>query len=157
LDLPSKVYVRRKVEMTTEQRKLYVQMKEFALAQLANGKVATTVNVLTQIMRLQQIACGHFQPDDEAPIESIKNNRLDELLSVCEENSGKSIIWATWTHDIKAIEAAWPRHTGKILWLLTTEQHPRKSVKKLSGAFKTLMTLFGFLLVSLQQAAMALR
>tara|TARA_R110002126_G_scaffold52634_1_gene142939 strand:- start:433 stop:1887 length:1455 start_codon:yes stop_codon:yes gene_type:complete len=113
LDLPSKVYVRRKVEMTAEQRKLYVQMKEFALAQLANGKVATTVNVLTQIMRLQQIACGHFQPDDDAPIESIKNNRLDELLSVCEENSGKSIIWATWTHDIKAIETALAKTYGE--------------------------------------------
>ena len=113
LDLPSKVYVRRKVEMPTEQRKLYVQMKEFALAQLDDGKMATTVNVLTQIMRLQQIACGHFQPDDEAPIESIKNNRLEELLNVCEENSGKSIIWATWTHDIQAIEAALAKAYGE--------------------------------------------
>ena len=113
LDLPEKVYVRRKVEMTTEQKKLYGQMKELALAQLGNGKVATTVNVLTQIMRLQQIACGHFQPDDEAPIEPIKNNRLDELLSVCEESSGKSIIWATWTHDIKAIKAALSKQYGE--------------------------------------------
>ena len=113
LDLPEKVYVRRKVEMTTEQKKLYGQMKELALAQLGNGKVATTVNVLTQIMRLQQIACGHFQPDDEAPIEPIKNNRLDELLSVCEESSGKSIIWATWTHDINAIKSALSKQYGE--------------------------------------------
>tara|TARA_B100001778_G_C18492809_1_gene585852 strand:- start:135 stop:1034 length:900 start_codon:yes stop_codon:yes gene_type:complete len=113
LDLPPKVYVRRKVEMTTEQRQLYAQMKEFALAQLGDGKLATTANVLTQIMRLHQIACGHFQPDDEAPIESIKHNRLEELLNVCEENSGKSIIWATWTHDIQAIEAALAKAYGE--------------------------------------------
>tara|TARA_R110000744_G_scaffold80919_1_gene159030 strand:- start:217 stop:1764 length:1548 start_codon:yes stop_codon:yes gene_type:complete len=106
LDLPAKVYVRRKVELTSEQRKLYGQMKELALAQLADGKLATTANVLTQIMRLHQIACGHFQPDEDAPIEPLNNNRLNELLSICEENSGKSIIWATWTHDIKAIEEA---------------------------------------------------
>ena len=112
LDLPAKVYVRRKVEMTPEQKKLYFQMSEYALAQLADGKQATTVNILTQIMRLQQIACGHFQPDEGVPIEAIKNNRLDELLTVCEENSGKSIIWATWTHDIKAIEEALAKAYG---------------------------------------------
>jgi len=112
LDLPAKVYVRRKVEMTPDQKKLYFQMSEYALAQLADGKQATTVNILTQIMRLQQIACGHFQPDEGVPIEAIKNNRLDELLTVCEENSGKSIIWATWTHDIKAIEEALAKAYG---------------------------------------------
>ena len=112
LDLPEKVYIRRKVEMTPEQKKLYGQMKDVALAKLDNGKLATTVNVLTQIMRLQQIACGHFQPDDDEPIEPIPNNRLNELLSICEETSGKAIIWATWTHDIIAIERALAKAYG---------------------------------------------
>ena len=113
LDLPAKVYVRRKVELTSEQKKLYGQMKELALAQLDDGKLATTANVLTQIMRLHQIACGHFQPDEQAPIQPINNNRLDELLTICEENSGKSIIWATWTHDIKSIEEALTKAYGR--------------------------------------------
>ena len=34
-------------------------MKQEALATL-NGKTVTTVTALTQIMRLQQITCGHF-------------------------------------------------------------------------------------------------
>ena len=63
-------------------------------------------------MRLQQIACGHFQPDDDEPIEPIPNNRLNELLSICEETSGKAIIWATWTHDIIAIERALAKAYG---------------------------------------------
>ena len=113
LDLPPKVYMRRKVEITAEQKKLYAQMKEFALAQLGDGKLATTANVLTQIMRLHQIACGHFQPDDDAPIEPIKHNRLEELLTICEENSGKSIIWATWTHDINTIKEALAKAYGE--------------------------------------------
>ena len=106
LDLPSKVYVQRRVELTPEQAKLYHQMSEYALAQLDDGKLATTVNILTQIMRLHQITCGHFQPDDNAPIEPIKNNRLPELLNICEELQGKAIIWATWTHDITQIAQA---------------------------------------------------
>jgi hypothetical protein len=38
-------------------------MKEQALAFL-NGKMTTTVTVITQLMRLHQITCGHFKADD---------------------------------------------------------------------------------------------
>ena len=64
LDLPEKVYLRREVSLSKEQVVLYHQMQELALAQLEQGKLATTASVLTQIMRLQQICCGHLQPDD---------------------------------------------------------------------------------------------
>lgn len=103
LDLPEKVYVRREVPLTPEQEKVYIQMKKLALAQLDNGEMATTQSVLTQIMRLQQICCGFLQPDD-GEIETIKSNRLGELLEVVDEIQGKAIIWATYTHDIHIIE-----------------------------------------------------
>jgi SNF2 family DNA or RNA helicase len=102
LDLPAKVYVRREVELTPEQSRLYIQMKKLALAKMESGELATTASVLTQIMRLQQICCGHLAPDD-GPIERIKNNRLSELLSLSEEVQGKAIIWATYSHDIEMI------------------------------------------------------
>ena len=111
LDLPEKVYLRREVSLSKEQVVLYHQMQELALAQLEQGKLATTASVLTQIMRLQQICCGHLQPDD-GPIQPIKNNRLPELLDVVEEVQGKAIIWATWTHDIHAIEEALAKQYG---------------------------------------------
>ena len=104
LDLPDKVYTKREVPLTPQQKKVYAEMKELALAQLENGDLATTASVLTQIMRLQQITCGFLQPD-EGPIQDLPNNRLSELLSVVEESSGKIIIWATWTHDILKIES----------------------------------------------------
>ena len=31
---------------------------------MLNGKVTTTMTVLTQLMRLHQITCGHFTADD---------------------------------------------------------------------------------------------
>lgn len=105
LDLPPKVYTRRDVLLTPEQERLYVQMKKLALAKLESGELSTTTSVLTQIMRLQQICCGFLQPDD-GPIELIPNNRLNELLDVVEEIQGKAIIWASYTHDIKAISEA---------------------------------------------------
>ena len=102
LDLPDKIYTRRNVELTDEQAKVYGQMKKLALAQLENGDLATTESVLTQIMRLQQICCGFFQPD-VGQIQPLKNNRLNELMNITDEISGKAIIWASYTHDIQQI------------------------------------------------------
>ena len=105
LDLPPKIYTRRDVPLTSAQQKLYDQMKQLALAQLESGELATTASVLTQIMRLQQICCGHLQPDD-GEIQTVKSNRLNELLDVTDELQGKAIIWATYTHDIQQIADA---------------------------------------------------
>ena len=105
MDLPAKVYVRRNVELTPEQAKLYKQMKKLALAKLESGELATTQSVLTQIMRLQQICCGFLQPDD-GEIEPVPNNRMNELIDVVDEVQGKAIIWASYTHDIQQIAAA---------------------------------------------------
>ena len=102
LDLPDKVYIKREVPLTNEQKNVYNQMKLLALAQMDNGELATTASVLTQIMRLQQICCGHLQPD-EGEMRQIKSNRLDELMNLSEEVQGKAIIWATYSHDIQQI------------------------------------------------------
>jgi len=101
LDLPDKVYIKREIQLTPEQKKLYDQMRKEALATL-NGKTVTTMTALTQLMRLHQITCGHFSADD-GTIQEIKNNRLAELLDVLEEIEGKAIIWAHYQHDVMNI------------------------------------------------------
>ena len=110
LDLPPKTFMKRVIQLTPEQKKVYAQMKSMALAEL-NGKMITTVNVITQLMRLQQITCGHFKADDGS-MQEIKNNRITELMDLLEEVEGKAIIWAHWRHDIativKEIEKEYP-------------------------------------------------
>ena len=101
LDLPPKVYMRREIDLTDDQKKAYMTMKSAALAQL-NGKIATAPHVLTQLMRLHQITCGHFTADD-GTIQEFKNNRMSELLDLLEEIEGKVIIWANYVYDIKHI------------------------------------------------------
>jgi SNF2 family DNA or RNA helicase len=102
LDLPPKVYTRRTIQLTDEQRKVYTQMRKQALA-ILNGKQVTSVSALTQLMRLHQITCGHFVADDGSTQE-LKSNRLNELLNVTEEIEGKAIIWAHYQHDVKIIK-----------------------------------------------------
>ena len=111
LDLPEKIYLQRLVNLTDEQKAAYVQMQKLALAKLESGELSTTASVLTQIMRLQQICCGHL-PDDDGNLHPIKSNRLNELMSVIEETSGKVVIWATYTHDLKAIKDALDKQYG---------------------------------------------
>jgi SNF2 family DNA or RNA helicase len=101
LDLPSKTYMKRIIELTDEQKKLYKQMKEQALAVL-NGKMVTSMTVITQMMRLHQITCGHFKSDD-GDVQKVKSKRLDELLNLLDELEGKAIIWAHYRHDIELI------------------------------------------------------
>tara|TARA_R100000781_G_scaffold109020_3_gene73791 strand:+ start:61 stop:1518 length:1458 start_codon:yes stop_codon:yes gene_type:complete len=105
LDLPDKLYQKRYVPLSADQKKVYDQMKTLALAQIDNGELSTTTSVLTQIMRLQQICCG-FLPPDDGEIKELENGRIKELLSILEEVNGKVLIWATWTHDIKKIKKA---------------------------------------------------
>jgi SNF2 family DNA or RNA helicase len=103
LDLPEKVFTKRIVELSDEQKKLYRQMKELALATLEKeGKIMSSVNVITQMMRLHQITCGHFKADD-GTVKHLKNNRLDVLMQLLDETEGKVIIWANYREDIKNI------------------------------------------------------
>ena len=101
LDLPPKTFVKRLVTLTPDQKKLYLQMKNLALAQM-DGKMMTTATVMTQLMRLQQITCGHFTADD-GTTQDVDSNRLPELMNVLEETEGKVVIWAHWQRDVNRI------------------------------------------------------
>ena len=101
LDLPDKIFIKRQIKLSPDQFKLYEQMKKEAIA-ILKGKQSTTVNTLTQLMRLQQITCGHFTSDDGVT-QPIANNRITELMNVLEETEGKAIIWAHYQYDITAI------------------------------------------------------
>ena len=103
--------MKRIVQLTPDQKKIYIQMKQTALAEM-NGKLTTTATALTQLMRLQQITCGHFTADDGAT-QPIPNNRITELMDVLEETEGKAIIWAHYQYDITNIIEAVSKKYGQ--------------------------------------------
>ena len=104
LDLPDKVYIKRSIELSKEQRSVYDSLKTFALALMEEGSV-TTDTILTQLLRMQQVCSGHVKTD-EGEIKTFDSAKLPELMSILEETDGKVIIWATFTHDILAIQKA---------------------------------------------------
>ena len=132
LDLPKKTFMKRIVQLTPDQFKVYEQMKKEALA-ILNGKMLTTSNALTQLMRLQQITCGHFKSDD-GTVQQVKSNRIDELIDVLNEIEGKVVIWAHWQNDvkqiIKAIVNEFDQNSFVDYYGLTPQEERQQNIKR---------------------------
>jgi len=111
LDLPDKVYVTREVSVTDEQRQHYLTLKKQAIAMFDNGDLVTAPAVITQLLRLQQVLCGHIRTDDGDLIE-IPSKRIGALMEAIEEMTGKVIIWSRFRYDIKKIQAEIQRVHG---------------------------------------------
>jgi SNF2 family DNA or RNA helicase len=105
LDLPDKVYIKREVELTKEQQKLYSDLKSHAIAFVEQKGMITASTILTQILRLQQV-CSGFAKLEDGSIVTVDTQKPKELLAVLEETDGKVIIWANFTHDILSIRTA---------------------------------------------------
>ena len=101
LDLPAKVYTKRVVQLSDEQRKVYNEIKDQAIANL-DGDRMTVNNVLTEIIRLHQITAGFFS-GESGQIQKLNNNKLDALLEIIEDTDEKIIIWANWVYNIEEI------------------------------------------------------
>ena len=107
--------------------------------------MVTTANAITQIMRLQQITCGHFKADDDS-VQEIKNNRITELMNVLEEVEGKAVIWAHWRHDIativREIEKEYP---GSVMTYYgdTTPDDRQKAIREMQDPESKIRFLVG--------------
>ena len=132
LDLPDKIYIKRYVSLTPDQIRLYNQMKTAALA-ILNGKQVTSVTVLTQLMRLHQITCGHFTADDGST-QSVDSNRLNELMSVLDETEGKAIIWANYQLSVGEIIQRIIKEHGEDSYVhyygLTSQEERQDNIRK---------------------------
>ena len=132
LDLPPKVFIKRHVTLTPDQKKVYGQMKEQALA-ILNGKVTTTMTVLTQLMRLHQITCGHVTADD-GTTQQVESNRLNELMSILEDLDGKAIIWANYQLSVGEIIQRIVKEYGKDSYVhyygLTAQEDRQDFIRK---------------------------
>tara|TARA_A100001201_G_scaffold92345_1_gene80456 strand:+ start:7939 stop:9372 length:1434 start_codon:yes stop_codon:yes gene_type:complete len=133
LDLPDYTYVKRVIQLTPEQKKLYNQMKMLALAEL-EGKQMTTQSAMVQLMRLHQITCGHFTADDGS-IKPIKNERLSALVDILGEVENKAVIWAHYRHDIASIVNTVEKNFGKESYVTyygdTTNEERQRAIKEI--------------------------
>lgn len=102
LDLPPKVYERRYVEITSEQRKAYNEMRDNLMVQHQSGQLATAAIALTKLLRLQTILCGHLKLDNSQTV-YFDSNRVNVWADLVEELDGKIITFCQFKDDIKLL------------------------------------------------------
>jgi len=102
LDLPPKVYVQQPFTLSDEQKKLMKDLRQTFMAQTAGGVTLSVPNAAALVTRMQQISCG-FAVDENGIARDLPNPRLQELLNVLDQRSGKAIIWCRFNEDIKRV------------------------------------------------------
>ena len=122
LQLPDKTYDVHEVKMTGKQSKIYDKVCNDLFAQIEDeltGEVneMEASNILTRLLRSAQITSGHVKYDDAetaAQIDPNNNPKVDALMELLlDENkpdAEKTIVWAIFVEDIRAIERALTLH-----------------------------------------------
>lgn len=130
LNLPPKLYEREEVELTDEQKAAYKEMKRSAMLILNDREVTTSI-VMTQMMRLHQIACGHIQPD-EGPAMRLRSNRPNALIDVIERSGErKVVIWCAYREDADIVcealrNSKWGNQYETVRWTGKESQAERE-------------------------------
>lgn len=123
-ELPEMTYLKREVQLTPEQARLYQQMAEEMRAELASGEKVEVMHAIVKVMRMQQIIGGFLplESDDEAartPAKTMplpgKNPKLEELFEVIEDypDENKIIIWAKFRAELALIAKALRERYGQ--------------------------------------------
>ena len=107
LDLPPKLYSKRRFNMSDEQWRRYNDLKKHYVITHADTEVEADLPIV-RMMRMQQIACGYLPgPVDEfghgglVPIPG-PNPRLKAMEEIMDETGDTpTIVWARFTQDIE--------------------------------------------------------
>lgn len=130
VDLPEQTPVKIEFELTPRQRKIYDDLVRDSIAFLERDGLGHAMgtdepaevvgdNVLTRMLRLQQICGGYVQAhgaDSVEPADPKKNPKLSALVDLMEtlrDAGSKLVIFHRFTHEGDAIAAAAKRLCGK--------------------------------------------
>lgn len=104
LDLPEQIDEFRYCELEPKTQSLYKEIKEESYAELENEEV-TVRNVLTKLLRLQQITGGYLKTDEgiEKHVSNAKLNVLKETIEDIVAAGKKVVIFARFLSEIAVI------------------------------------------------------
>ena len=97
------MYVRRDVELTSQQEKYYKAMKASMLL-LAAGEEISAVNAAANMNKLLQISAGAVYSDTGEVVRFDASNRLNVMDEIIDESDKKTIIFAPFRHTIEMIK-----------------------------------------------------
>lgn len=101
LSLPEEIEMERTCELSPAAMRIYTRMKRDFYVELENGTVTAT-NVLTKLLRLQQISSG-FLGTDAGEIEHLGTHKEDLLSDVLEDLREPVVVFAWFKEELAAI------------------------------------------------------
>lgn len=108
LDLPEQMFEDRVVLLDDKAQKLYKRIKEDSYAELMGGEEVSAENVLTKMLRLQQVTGGYLKSDD-GPTQQVGTAKIDALRDIvesyCIDEGKKLVVFARFRAEIDGIIA----------------------------------------------------
>lgn len=104
LDLPPKQYQRLYVELTTAQKKAYAELRKDCIARLSEHERVTVRLIITQRLRLHQLAGGFLPTEEGGTFAFSPNPKIAALRELAEDlpRDRKLIVWAHFKAEIRA-------------------------------------------------------
>jgi hypothetical protein len=93
------------VDLTDQQHTLYEAMKLDATAVLSREKNVTASMAAHQLALLHHIVCGHVRAEDKSLVD-IPSNRVESLMELIQDHSGKAIFFAPYPRLLEKITDA---------------------------------------------------
>ena len=112
LDLPDTIDEIRPVALEGKAQKLYKAFVKESYMELSKGEqgapvAVTATNILTRLLRLQQITGGFIRPDEESEryeqISSAKLNALEDIIDTATSENKKLVVIARFIPEIREI------------------------------------------------------
>lgn len=120
------------------EKDIYDEMQKYLVVELQNDEQADAAIVLTKILRLHQIACGHVTTTTGAT-RDVGDSRLNVLLDLLDQRSSQRIVVACeFVRDIERIREALPRRP---VWVVQGGQHPDFRQREIEGFRKHLNSI----------------
>ena len=119
LRIPTTDYAECRIDLDPVQMRLYKQMQEEFLTELENGTLVVADQIITKLIKLQQITSGFIIDEngvahDLVPIE--RNVKAQEiLLKMDEEIEGKAVIICKHTHSINMLQTLLMKYQPAII------------------------------------------
>lgn len=109
LDLPPEVYTDIPVQLGPRARSIYRELEQQAVARLSAEAAVSAPNVLTELLRLQQVTGGWVNTDGGQTVQ-VGTEKLDALMDLLEDllsnEQRKVIVFCRFVPEIRAILAA---------------------------------------------------
>lgn len=108
LDLPPEIVQHVPVSLGWKASTVYREIEDAAIARLSSDATVSATNVLTELLRLQQVAGGWVNTDDGKTVQ-VGTEKLDALMDLLEDllahEQRKVIVFCRFVPEIRAILA----------------------------------------------------